>query len=212
LKEEHFLNRIVKDFLFGLVTLAPILLTAYIVTSLFFFTEGLLGQILEDSRYYFTGLGVLLTLSIIFFIGFMMRNWLGKTTFHIIDRLFQRVPLVRLVYSIIKDTFESLLGEKKSFSKVALVRVPGTEMKLIGFITSEDLTALGSWGKDHVAVYILQSMQWAGHTLLVPNTDVEIVDIPVEAAMKFVISAGVTSKQDKVRASHISDGVRSPNR
>jgi uncharacterized membrane protein len=192
------LNRIFKYFLLGLVTLAPILLTIYIITSLFLLTEGLLGEILEQQTdFYFTGLGVLLSIAIILFIGFMMSNWLGKTIFTSIDHIFQKLPLIRLIYSIIKDTFQSLLGEKKSFSKVALIRVPGSSMKLMGFVTSEDLSALGDIGKDHCAVYILQSMQWAGHTVLVPKEDLEIIDVPVESAMKFIVSAGITGQKQE---------------
>jgi uncharacterized membrane protein len=201
--EGHAMNRIFKYFVLGLVTLAPILLTVYIITYLFLLTEGLLGEILEEkTNFYFTGLGVILTIAIIIFIGFMMSNWLGKTIFTSIDLIFQKLPLVRLVYSIIKDTFQSLFGEKKSFSKVALIRLPGSGMKLLGFVTSEDLSALGDIGKDHCAVYILQSMQWAGHTVLVPKEDLEIIDVPVESAMKFIISAGITGqKHEKVKYS-----------
>lgn len=190
------MNKLLKYFLIGLVTLAPVLLTVYIIYQLFMFTEGLLGNLIEEAnaKYYFTGLGTLLTVGIILGIGFLMSSWVGKTIFKNIDRFFQKLPFVRMIYSIIKDTFESLFGDKRSFSKVALVRIPGTRMKLIGFITSEDLSALGEVGKDHCAVYILQSMQWAGHTLLVPKEDIELIHAPVETVMKFIVSAGITSK------------------
>jgi uncharacterized membrane protein len=195
---EPTLNRIIKYFLLGLVTLAPILLTIYIVTNLFLLLEGLLGDTLEQrSEFYFTGLGAILSAAIVILIGFAMSSWLGKKIFNIIDRIFQKLPFVRLIYTVIKDTFESLLGEKRSFSKVALIRIPGTDMKIIGFVTAEDLSALGEIGEDHCAVYILQSMQWAGHTLLVPKDQVEIVDIPIETAMKFVVSAGITGHHSK---------------
>lgn len=188
------MKRLSKYFLVGLVTLGPIILTLSVVKWIFFLLDGLLGRYLKNTPYYFTGLGLLITVIVILLIGMITSSWLGKLIFTNVDRLFQKVPGVRMIYSIIKDTINSIFGDKRSFSKVAVIRLPGTQMKLLGFVTSEDLTSLGSVGKDHVAIYILQSMQWAGHTLLVPKEDVEVIDAPVEEVMKFIVSAGITGK------------------
>ena len=70
-------------------------------------------------------------------------------------------------------------------------------MKLLGFVTSEDLSNIGF--KDHVAVYVMQSMQWAGITLLVPKESVEILQgVKMENVMKFIVSAGAVSSSNNI--------------
>jgi uncharacterized membrane protein len=76
---------------------------------------------------------------------------------------------------------------------VALVVIPGTEMRSMGFITSEQLEDFYSPLKDHVAVYVPQTFQVAGFTFLIPKEQVEIIDVKPEDAMKFILSGGMTS-------------------
>jgi len=184
---------LVKFFVYGLITLLPISLTVFIVTQVLQWIDTLIEDVLNRPLPV-PGLGILLALVGITLVGYLASNWVGQRLVNLIDRVVRRIPLIRLVHTLIKDTIESLLGERKSFQQVAIVRIPGTSMKLVGFVTAKEIRELGDVGKDHVAVYILQSMQWAGHTVLVPKEDVEIVDIPVEAALKFVVSAGISSK------------------
>jgi uncharacterized membrane protein len=74
-----------------------------------------------------------------------------------------------------------------------MIGLPGdNEIKVLGFITAEELTSFGL--KDYVAVYVLQSMQWAGFTLLVPRSRVELLDVSPERALQFIVSAGITGK------------------
>ena len=103
---------------------------------------------------------------------------------------------MKTIYSDIKDTINSFFGEKKSFSKVAIVTIPGTEVKTIGFITTEDLESFYNPLKDYVAVYIQQTFQIAGLTLLIPKNEVEVIDVKPEDAMKFILSGGMTSKKN----------------
>jgi uncharacterized membrane protein len=111
-----------------------------------------------------------------------------------IDHLLEKIPLIKTIYSVIKDTIQSFLGEKKSFSKVALVTFPGTAMKSIGFVTAEDLQDFYEPFKDCIAVYVPQTFQVAGFTYLIPKENVEFIDMKPEDAMKFILSGGLTSK------------------
>ncbi|MCF6093393.1 DUF502 domain-containing protein [Microaerobacter geothermalis] len=188
------MNRLAKWFLVGIATLAPVGLTVYIISLLFTTLDNLLGKYMRDLPFYFPGLGLILTLAGITLVGFLASGWLGKRLFQLIDQLFHRLPLIRTLYGVIKDTVNSFFGEKRSFSKVVLVRIPGTNSKLLGFLTAEEVSKLGDFASNHVAVYILQSMQWAGFTLLIPKEDVEIVDANVEEVMKFIVSAGISGK------------------
>ena len=115
--------------------------------------------------------------------------------------LLEKIPFVKTIYSVIKDTVHSFLGEKKSFSKVALVTLPGTNMKSLGFITAENLAAFHEPLSQHVAVYFPQTFQVAGFTFLIPKDEVDIIDVKPEDAMKFILSGGMTSKNTESRIS-----------
>jgi len=92
----------------------------------------------------------------------------------------------------------ALLGRKSSFAKVVMIDLPGgNDIKILGFITKEDLEIFGL--KDHIAVYILQSMQWAGFTLLVPKSQVQELDVKPDEALKFIVSAGISGNRNSLK-------------
>lgn len=189
---------LIKNFINGILTIVPIILVFYCLYKVFTFLDGLLGRYLlpymKDS--YIPGIGIILTLIIITFLGFLSNQYISGKLIKLIDIILEKIPLVKTIYTIIKDTFQSFLGEKRSFSKVALVIVPGTEMKAIGFITSEELEQFADPLKDHIAVYIPQTFQVAGITFLIPKEQVTVLDVKPEDAMKFVLSAGVATKKN----------------
>jgi len=191
------MKRILQNFIKGLLTIVPIILVIYVVFKIFMVLDGLLGNYLKPylKDDYIPGIGLLLTFISITILGWLSTKVFTGTLFRMIDRLLEKIPLVKTIYSVIKDTFHSFLGEKKSFSKVAIVTIPGTEVKTIGFITTEDVQGFYDPLKDYVAVYVQQTFQIAGITLLIPKEQVEVIDVKPEDAMKFVLSGGMTSSQ-----------------
>jgi len=189
------MKRIIQNFIKGLLTIVPIILVVFVVFKIFMFLDGLLGNYLKPylKEDYIPGIGLLFTFILITILGWLSTKFFTGTLFRVIDRLLERIPLIKTIYSVIKDTFYSFLGEKKSFSKVAIVTIPGTEVKTIGFITTEDLEGFYTPLKDHVAVYVQQTFQIAGVTLLIPKDQVEVIDVKPEDAMKFILSGGMTS-------------------
>lgn len=191
------MKRILKYFFNGLITLLPIFLTIFIVAKVFSISDNLIGQFLQQAGVDIPGLGLLIALAAITIVGFLASSWFSKKIFQWIDRLFSEIPLVKTIYSIIKDTISSFSGEKRSFSKMAMIEL-GSDMKVLGFVTAEDLEQFGL--SDHIAVYVQQSMQWAGNLVLVPKDRVTLLDIPVEDGMKFLVSAGIAgNKHDNQR-------------
>jgi uncharacterized membrane protein len=184
---------LLKYFLNGVIFLSPIMLTIVIVSKILSAWDETAGKIFPVE---IPGLALIISIVVIIVVGFVASWWISAKLLTYIDQIFTRVPIVQFIYSIIKDTLTNLLGEKKAFSKVAIIRIPGTNTKILGFITSSDLTNIGF--KDHIAVYVMQSMQWAGLTLLVPKEDVEILEgVKMEEVMKFIVSAGaVTSSEE----------------
>jgi len=194
--EEHHMKSLLKNFINGILTIVPIILVVYVIYKTFMFLDSLLGNVLkphfQDS--YIPGIGLLTTLVLITILGWLSTRFITGSIIKLIDRLLEKIPFVKTVYSVIKDTVHSFLGEKKSFSKVALVTVPGTNMKSLGFITTENLESFYEPLSQHVAVYIPQTFQVAGFTFLIPKNDIEIIDVKSEDAMKFILSGGMTSK------------------
>jgi uncharacterized membrane protein len=186
-----------KNFLNGVLTFVPIIAAIYVFYKVFYFFDGLLGNYLkpylQDS--YIPGIGIICTVILITFLGWMSTQYISGKIIKLIDRLLESIPFIKTVYSVIKDTVSSFVGEKRSFSKVVLVELPNTGMKCIGFITSEDVEQLSDSLTDHVAVYIPQTFQVAGITFLIPKEQIQVLEIKPEDAMKFVLSGGMTSKK-----------------
>lgn len=193
------MKTILRNFVNGILTIVPIILVVYVVYKTFMFLDSILGNVLRPymEEDYIPGIGLLATIVLITLLGWMSTKFFTGTVIRIIDRLLEKIPIVKTIYSVIKDTFHSFLGEKKSFSKVALITIPGTDIKSMGFITTEDVESFYNPLKDYVAVYIQQTFQVAGVTLLIPKDQVEIIDVKPEDAMKFILSGGMTSKTEK---------------
>jgi uncharacterized membrane protein len=190
------MKNVLKNFVKGILTIVPIILVIYVIYKTFMFLDSLLGNVLRPylQERYIPGIGLLTTLVLITFLGWLSTRFIIGSIIRLIDKLLEKIPFVKTIYSVIKDTVHSFLGEKKSFSKVALVTLPGTNMKSLGFITTENLESFYQPLAEHVAVYIPQTFQVAGFTFLIPKQEIEIIDVKPEDAMKFILSGGMTSK------------------
>lgn len=189
------LKTLFKSFINGILTIVPIILVIYVIYKTFIFLDSLLGNSLRPyfRGDYIPGIGLLTTIILITLLGWMSTKYITGKIIKLIDFLLEKIPVVKTIYSVIKDTIQSFLGDKKAFSKVALVKMPGTAMRSIGFITSEQLEDFYSPFKDYVAVYIPQTFQVAGFTFLIPKDQIEMIDVKPEDAMKFILSGGMTT-------------------
>lgn len=189
------LKKLLKFFVNGVLTIVPIGLVIYVVVQVFNFLDSLLGNYLRKELRvgdYVPGLGLLLTIILITLVGWLMTYWFSARIVLYFETLLQKIPFVKTLYKMIKETIQSFLGEKRSFSKVALVTFPNNPMKMIGFVTSENLAVLGDSLQDHIAIYVPQTFQLAGMTVLVPKESVQLLDITPEEAMRFILSGGVS--------------------
>ncbi|HEU4963972.1 MAG TPA: DUF502 domain-containing protein, partial [Bacilli bacterium] len=189
------MKKLLKFFMNGILVIMPIGLVIYVSVQVFQFLDSLLGrrlrEVLGDNEYV-PGLGLLLTIVLITVVGFLATHWFSRQLIDLMEAIVARIPFVKTLYKVVKETIESFVGEKKSFSKVALVTLPNNPMKMLGFITTENVSKLGSELHDHVAIYVPQTFQVAGVTFLVPKEHVEVLDISPEEAMRFILSGGVS--------------------
>jgi len=186
------LKKFIGVFLKGLLVLTPVAITFYILYSMFLLTDGLFKGMLERAGLYFPGFGVIVTLAVIFLVGLLASNWLTNRFLNYLDKIFNKVPLLGSIYGIIKDTVNSFSANKKGFSRLVVVNM-SNELKLLGFLTNDEESAFIP--KGYVAVYLMQSMQWAGNLILVPEEKVQQLEVSSEDALKFIASAGLLSKK-----------------
>ncbi len=149
---------------------------------------------LDKEDYTVPGLGLVLILTVTLLAGFLVSSFLTRWLMAIPGRIFQRLPLVKMIYGSIKDLFDAFVGDKKSFDKPVLVQlVPGGAARVVGFVTNEDLSVLGI--PDQVAVYLPQSYNFAGNMIVVPKDAVTPMQAESGDVMKFIVSGGVSSSK-----------------
>jgi uncharacterized membrane protein len=178
------MKKLTKYFIQGLIVILPAAATIYLIYWIL---------ITFDNIFNFTipGIGFLLTLFIILAVGFIASNILTKRVTVFIYNLFNRLPLISIIYNSVKDLIEAFVGDKKKFNKPVLVRASKeSSIELLGFITEENLELLGE--KNKVAVYVPQAYNFAGNLIIVPSGDVKLVDAGAREIMTFILSGGLS--------------------
>lgn len=178
------MSYLIKYFLRGLAVVVPIVLTIYVVVIVFTRIDRLV-------EWPFPGMGFGITLLSIIAIGVLTSNIVGRSVVGVMDRIFVRAPLVKIVYSSIKDLVEAFVGDKRRFNRPVMVSMdPEGAIKAVGFVTRDELDTLSLPG--HAAVYLPHSYNFSGYLLLVPRE--RITALPGEGSqwMPFVVSGGVS--------------------
>lgn len=199
------MRKIGKLFLQGLIAILPIALTIYILYWFAVTAESLLGGFLKlfiPENYYVTGMAVIAGFAIILAIGLLLRLWLFRELFSWGEKTLEKLPLVKTLYGSIRDLmsfFDS--SKKKDFNKVVMVTIAGTDTRLIGLVTREDFENLPSGiddkNSESMAVYLPMSYQMGGFTVFVPKKNVTPVDMSIEEAMRFALTAAVSIKKEQ---------------
>lgn len=177
------MKQLANYFFQGLLFLAPIAVTVYAFVAAFRVIDGWLP-------FESPGLGMLVLVTGITVTGFIISSFFAGRAARLVDRLFQQLPLAKLIYGAVKDLLSAFVGEKRRFNTpVAVEMVPGGPW-LLGFVTRESMDHFGLPGM--VAVYVPQSYAFAGLTLVVPRDRVKPLTQDTADVMAFVVSGGVT--------------------
>jgi uncharacterized membrane protein len=179
------MSRLLNYFFKGLVFLAPFAITIYVCVRLFTTIDGWLGIPIP-------GVGFVATVVLITLFGYLAQGILTRSVFAMLERLMNRLPFVRLLYSSTRDLLNAFVGEHRRFDKPVLVTpYPGGAARAIGFVTQQSLVAMGL--RDHVTVYLPQSYNFAGSLLIFPSSAVEPLAVDSADVMAFIVSGGVTA-------------------
>ncbi len=193
-----------KYFVTGLIVVGPVALTIYVLVILFQFADSIFGKYLNDQLQKILGvefpfLGFIVPILIIFAIGFLANQFLGRKIFPFLERWFAGIPLIKNIYPAFKQIIRFILAQKEfGFKKVVLVEYPSSGIWSIGFLTNENFKRINQvCQQDLVVVFIPNSPgPLTGYTVFVPKEKVRQLDIPVSEAIKIIISAGVFKSQE----------------
>jgi uncharacterized membrane protein len=183
-------RKIIKFFLQGILILAPIAITGYLLYWLFDKVDSILRPYVN-----IPGLGFAIIIVFVILVRWVSSYFLMGSIINLFDHWLERTPGVKFIYSSIKDFFEAFAGEKKKFDKPVVANLDDTDVWRIGFITQQDMTDCGL--KEYVAVYVPMSYSIAGNVYMIPLSKVKpITNITSSDAMKFAISGVLTEVED----------------
>lgn len=180
------MKKLMSYFFQGLLYIAPIIVTAYILYRLFIFFDDLIPV---DTP----GLGIAIILVVLTFIGYIGQLFITTPFNRLFNNLIKRAPLIQVIYSSVKDLVSAFVGKEKKFNHPVLVKVSKMyDLEKMGFVTNENLSQLGITDKK-IAVYFPHSYAFSGELFFVSAEQVRPLKINPANAMKFIISAGVTN-------------------
>lgn len=193
-------------FLTGLVTILPLALTTYLLYWFFVSTEEALSSILKfilPESSYIPGMGFLIAVALIFCIGLLIRLYVFKLLFDQLEKVVYHTPLIKSVYGAIRDFLHyfSTSQERNDFNQVVAVNFDNG-MELIGFVTvnsAEENPLSQAGNEESVLVYLPMSYNIGGYSIMVNKNRLRPVDMTMEQAMRFALTAGVTNHKTSSR-------------
>jgi uncharacterized membrane protein len=192
-----------RIFLTGVLTVVPVVATVYLLFWLFSTAESFLGKPLRwliPDGYYRDGMGLLIGIGVIFVVGVLMRAYIVRRVFRFSEKILLGVPLIKTIYAALRDFFGMFADQGSSKGiQVVMVNLPGSSMRLIGFVTRDDFSDLpdGIAEPGEVAVYLPMSYQVGGYTVYMPRSQLSAIRMSREQAMRFVLTAGLKSKSNE---------------
>ncbi len=191
-----------RIFLRGLVVVVPVVLTVALIIWFGTTLETLLGGVIRvvlPEDLYFDGLGLVVGIASVFLVGIATQVWLTRQIIEIGERILERIPLAKTIYSSARDLMEfvSKASDPAEMKKVVLVTV-AEGIRMIGFITQDnaDVAEIDD-SDDHVVVYLQMSYQMGGYTVFVPRDRVQELDMDLEEAMRWLLTAGMSEADDE---------------
>lgn len=184
MKAKPIFKRFLNYFIQGLVILAPVAITIYIIYWILKFIDDLIPVS-------FPGLGLLIILIIITLTGLLASTIIARPVMAYFKRLIRKTPLINTIITSVEDLLGAFVGKKKKFNEPVLIKMnKNSDIEQIGFVTCKDLSQIGLEGRK-IAVYIPFSFTFTGYMFVVPAENITPLNISSTDAIKFVISGGV---------------------
>lgn len=179
-------KQILRFFVQGLIILAPIGITGYVLYWLFDLVDGILRPYVN-----IPGLGFAIIILFVIFVGWVSSTFLMGSFINFFDQWMERTPGIKFIYTSTKDFFEAFAGDKRKFNIAVMASVFSEDVWIIGFLTDEELGKF-EMGADKVAVYVPQAYNFAGQLYILPREKVKKIEhITPGEAMKYAVTGGV---------------------
>jgi uncharacterized membrane protein len=197
------LRVLLQYFLQGLLVIAPLGITLWVVISLFSFIDGILPNLIhtvfptliprnaDGSLKEIPGLGFVVVIVFVLTVGWLSSLFVFNKILGLFDDLLEKTPGIKFIYTSVKDFLKAFAGNKKKFNKPVLVCVDDNDVWRIGFITQKEMADFGMPG--YVTVYVPLAYAVTGTTYIIPKTRIkQLEQISAADAMKFAVTGGVT--------------------
>ena len=200
-----------NSFLTGIVVIAPVGLTVWLIWTVIGWVDGVVLPFVpnsyhpeniiktvfgNDSQVRLRGLGLLFFLIFTTFVGWLAKGLLGRSLIRTAEGLVNRMPVVRSIYSGVKQIAETVFAQAdRSFEKACIIEYPRKGIWAIGFISTKargEIKRRVNGGKELMSVFVPTTPNpTSGFLLFFPAEDIMELDMSVEDAAKLVISAGL---------------------
>jgi len=185
-KKRTFFGSLLRYFVQGLIILAPIAVTAYVLYWLFDKVDNILRPYVD-----IPGLGFVIIIVFVLLVGWVGSYFIMGSFVNFLDRVMGRTPVIKFIYSSTKDFFEAFAGDKKKFNQAILANCFADNVWIVGFLTDEEMGKF-DLGADMVSVYVPQAYHWAGQLYILPRDRVRKIEkISAGESMKYAVTGGV---------------------
>jgi len=195
-----------RNFLTGLLALAPLAITAWVSWRFYAFISATMRPWVRKvptlheayPEFFLTLIGVAIFILLITLAGAFTRNLMGIAFFRLVERVVERIPVIKSMYSGTKQIATVFLQDRRTaFKHVAVFEYPRPGLYALGFVTSEGLAG------DLASVFLPTTPNpTSGFMLLVPRRELRVVDLPVEEAIKLIVAGGAI--MDAEQAAHLA--------
>jgi uncharacterized membrane protein len=200
-------KKLLQYFLQGLIVLAPIAITISAIIWIFNSIDSILPNIMhsifpdwikknaDGNIDKIPGLGFIVVVTLVLVVGWLSSMFMVGKLVDILDKVLEKTPGIKFIYSSVKDFFEAFAGDKKKFDKPVLVNVESNDVWRVGFITMADAHEFDM--HEYVVVYVPLSYAISGVTYIVPPSKIKsLKNLSASDAMKFAVSGGVVNVED----------------
>jgi uncharacterized membrane protein len=190
------MKKLIRYFLQGLLYITPVAVTVYVLIASFLWLDGLLRDLEifnrePYSQFSFPGMGLLVILIIVTAAGFVGQRMITSPISSFFSNMLEKAPLIKVIYSSVKDLLSAFVGKERKFDKPVLVQMDEAAIiHRMRFVTSTDMSDFGI--KDKISVYMPSSYGVLGELFIVPPEKVKPIDANSADVMKFIVSGGVT--------------------
>jgi uncharacterized membrane protein len=185
-------RKLIRFFIQGLIILAPIAITGYLLYWLFDKVDSILRPYVN-----IPGLGFAIIIVFVILVGWISSSFLLGGFISIFDHWIERTPGIKFIYTSTKDFFEAFAGKKRKFNKAVLANVFSNDVWIVGFLTDEEMHKF-DMGSDKVAVYVPQAYNFAGQLYILPREKARRIEhITAGEAMKYAVTGGVVDLEEE---------------